>query len=320
VVKNRRGFTLIELLVVIAIIGILMSLLVPAVQKVRDAAARTQTNNNLKQIALACHSACDSFRVLPPARFRYGALGDNNRTLFMHLMPFVEQDNLHKSIMGAPAGNFTAPPAAPGDSLVPPFLSPADVTSVNKGAAEINFLANARVFAPMPTGNPTADHMKSMVFYGYPPSPPAPAPPSPPQDSLPGNRRTFLNVSKIVDGTSNTLAFTTGYARCNNANDANTRFWALGGTRYLFAANGTGPTGTAPASHTSTSQNNGYWQLGVKAATSRLAMPQSFGTGGLSVALMDGSVRMINPSMSRDTWRSAVLPNDGVSLGADWNN
>src|SRR2546422_11394085 len=110
--RQRRAFTLIELLVVIAIIGILMSLLLPAVQKVRDAAAKTQTNNNLKQIALACHSANDNFKVLPPARFKYGALNNNNnRTLLMHLMPFIEQDNLHKSIIGT-AVTFTAPPAS----------------------------------------------------------------------------------------------------------------------------------------------------------------------------------------------------------------
>src|SRR5213080_1701867 len=104
--KRWRGFTLIELLVVIAIIAVLVGLLLPAVQRVREAAGRLKCANNLKQLALACHAHHDAYGKLPPG----SDTGPRYTSLFVELLPFFEQAALYR---GWDFTNFSANVAGP---------------------------------------------------------------------------------------------------------------------------------------------------------------------------------------------------------------
>src|SRR5687768_17085334 len=109
-ITQRRGFTLVELLVVIAIIGILVALLLPAVQAARESARRAQCSNNIRQIALAAHQYHDQRRHLPGMGYTPLEAGGVWGNHFFHLLPYLEQGNLYERAWGSvslPTGPVT---------------------------------------------------------------------------------------------------------------------------------------------------------------------------------------------------------------------
>jgi prepilin-type N-terminal cleavage/methylation domain-containing protein len=304
---KRRGFTLIELLVVIAIIAILIALLVPAVQKVREAAARTQTNNNLKQLGVACHSCNDTFKKLPPGfgpvyPMMYGPMAQVS--LHVHLLPFIEQQPLYNQILQSSVG-VNDPVAA--IAVIPPYLAPSDSTTLQNGARVQNFAANIRVFTD-------AGRIASPDVVLTPLAPTA--------TNNWGNCSINLG-SGFLDGTSNTLLFTTRYSLCNGVTldyrdgPATTPAGVASTAGAFFGAHAPLDAANAGATKSTgwTFQNSPAPAACENAAST---YGHSYGAGGLSVCLGDGSVRQISPGMTGYTWRAAVHPSDGRTFGPDW--
>jgi prepilin-type N-terminal cleavage/methylation domain-containing protein len=317
--RRWRGFTLIELLVVIAIIAILIGLLLPAVQKVRDAAMRAQSTNNLKQMTLSLINMSDTYQgVLPDIDGHFpgnpvkvggvwqGAIVDYTfnqpmiATPYFWMLPFVEQQNVFNYMQtrhydswwcGWEIKIYASPadPSAPGNNE-PDTGSPRFGTS---------YAPNEYVLRGQPLQN-----------YQWPDR---------------GWFPTAKFPASIPDGTSNTLAFAEKRMICP-LNEGAVFYWGeTGGGCERTGYTSSNTIGSMPAFYS--------WTGSSLQAPGAVSVPQfnppvnacnacllnSSTTGGILVATFDGSVHIASQGISQPTWQWLVLPSDGFLPGGDWN-
>jgi prepilin-type N-terminal cleavage/methylation domain-containing protein len=276
--RKRCGFTLIELLVVIAIIGILLALLLPAVQKVREAAARTQDVNNLKQLALAVHNCNDVYKRLPPAYGNFpnpgGSVGPpaGTGTLQYFLLPYLEQQDLYYQTAGS--SDVLC------DMVIPTFISPSDPTMP----------ANGDVM--MMGGGPSmggSSYASNYVVFGA---------------KAGGQARV---PASFPDGTSSTILFGPNYTQCGMAQ----YMWNMGN-------NGTPPTWPYyydPAVNYLSLPLPQMEPNPMDCDPMRLQSPYS---AVCPVVMADGSIHLVASGVSTFSWNVAVNPADNLAFDNSW--
>ncbi len=283
--RRWRGFTLIELLVVIAIIAILIGLLVPAVQKVRQAAARIQCSNNLKNMSLATVNCADTNSGrLPPSIGLYPnsfpAQGNADGGTFLIILPYVEQDNLYKASYVQPEPNdrnggqgtysqWTTPIQT---SRVKLYICPSDHTNTDNLGPRASYGINGQVFR---------------AGYGWAPALRYPA--------------------SLSDGTSNTILYTEKLAECQTG-AYHDNYWPDWGPLISSSDHGdiTGP--------------GAIFQIQPIGNPANCDGSRASGdhSGGIQAAMGDGSVRFVSQGVSGWTWWFALTPDQGEVLGSDW--
>jgi type II secretory pathway pseudopilin PulG len=321
------------LLVVIAIIAILIGLLIPAVQKVREAAQRVQCINNYKQIGLAAHNYHDSNQQLPPfscflrkAPAMFGSFTETG--IFFSLLPFLEQQNLVNSEVTSTNGQYYYWPGAGwqhhcvdiGQNPVQVYLCPADGTNLGHQdqGSSTQYLGLNNYGPQFATGSYSAN---AMVFD-------------------PNAARTLITA--MPNGTSNVIMFGHRLEFCDFGSPGfGYNDWDATpdqtGTYHPLPGFGWGTYFTKRGSYTNPNMNQlsanetlkaGAYPEYTHGAIPFQILPQagkcdpvvlaSPHSSGMIVGLGDGSVRSVSSSISVATWLNACIPDSGNPLGSDW--
>lgn len=315
---RQRAFTLIELLVVMAVIGILIALLLPAVQNARESSRRTQCKNNLKQIGLALHTYVDAFQTFPPGSVRRyvgtfppmgGSWQTSQLSWMTRLLPYLDQKTIYKKInWSQEQGDQGTPHTTLRATKLGMFRCPSDG---NAGSSTTHAVTNyvtcighttdaSEGFIPPPSGVPTPSTQNAegvMLINSY------------------------TSIAFIRDGTSNTMVVSecrvndpwvvryqgdvAGYTACQTGTappvTANTNTNSGRGYSWFFAqANQAWTYSTRMPPNDMATRNHeceNFTTTGVFAA-------RSHHTGGVHVLLCDGSLRFVNDNIERSIWKA----------------
>jgi prepilin-type N-terminal cleavage/methylation domain-containing protein/prepilin-type processing-associated H-X9-DG protein len=348
--RSRRGFTLIELLVVIAIIAILIGLLLPAVQKIREAANRMKCTNNMKQIALANMNYESAYGTFVPGVSRTGCCWG---TWMIPIFPYMEQDNLFRIYVnfggldnggGYPAGaNVRYSGGVNGQiarSRVTTFLCPSDLPkNWNGGTLTMhNYVLNAgnsnfyQVNTPVGCTNGSTTGANGCVVFGGAPfgwyedplTLAAGGDASPPNyttgDATQGKSGRPRPIAEITDGTSNTLCVSEVIKGPRGGDDIRGFAWWGGGAGFVTYQTPNNPAATDVMTGGGCGPNSvpNYPCTTTSTGTlPRMQLARSRHTGGVNAAMCDGSVRFFRDTISVETWRALGTANGAEIVGAN---